>query len=311
MQRATGQLGWREQWLLAVGAGLAGFAANQFVFPLGWGLDIVFGQVFVMVAIRILGPAPAALAGAVAASATLPLWHHPWAMLIWTAEAVAVAAAGRRLPAATADMIFWVVIGSPALVVSYGYIMDTAQLTLAIVVVKQVVNGLLCVVIAELAYGAAVPVLRQRVPSAPRTSFETLASASFLLAAILPTLMFARLSAPQQEASANRVAGARAAAAAQALHAILASMGTDRTQPLVGNGALIPLLRERLRPDLFGWLVAVDATGKAWPVNFAGEPGLLEAARRAATEPGASVLTSSAFGVPRMMSLRRSLYVET
>lgn len=310
-QWTIGQLGWREQWLLAAGAGIAGFAANQFVFPLGWGLDILFGQVCVMVVIRLLGPFPAALAGGIAASATLPLWHHPWAMAIWTAEAVAVATAGRRRPAATADLIFWVLLGGPALLLSYGYIMDTAPLALALVVLKQVVNGLLCVVIAELGYGAAVPVLRRRFPAAPRTSFETLASASFLLAAILPTLIFARLSAPQQEASANRVAGARAAAAAQALQAILSRSDAERPGSLAGIGTRMPTLRERLRPQLFGWLVAVDSAGRTWPINFAGEPSLLDAARNAATGPGGNVLTSSAFGVPRMMSLSRSLYVET
>ena len=310
-QRIAGQLGWREQWFLAAIAGLAGFAANQFVVPLGWGLDVLFGQVFVMVAIRLLGPAPAALAGGIAASATLALWHHPWAMAIWTAEAVAVAVAGRRLPAATADLVFWVLLGSPALVLSYGYVMDTAPLALALVVVKQAVNGLLCVVLAELAYGTALPLLRRRFPSAPRTSFETLAAASFLLAAILPTLMFARLSAPQQEASANRVAGARAAAAAQALQAVLSVNHADwPLRPQANRSAMTPLLQERLKPQLFGWLVAIDANGKARPLNFAGEPGLLDAARLAATEPGGNLLTPSAFGVPRMMSLSQSMYVE-
>jgi hypothetical protein len=70
-----------------LGSALFAMAANSLNVPFSYGVDFVFGSIAVMSAVVFLGTVPAVLAGGLV---TMILWGHPYALIIFTAEAFVV-----------------------------------------------------------------------------------------------------------------------------------------------------------------------------------------------------------------------------
>lgn len=71
--------------------GLLGFAGNWLNITLFLDVEFLFGSFFVMLAIIRHGMAAGVIAGGMASSCTFLPWNHPWAMAIFSAEALFVA----------------------------------------------------------------------------------------------------------------------------------------------------------------------------------------------------------------------------
>jgi hypothetical protein len=65
----------------------AGFLGNYFQVTLFFGVDFLFGSIAVMLVLYFYGLAWGVLAALVASSFTYVLWGHPYAIVIFTAEA--------------------------------------------------------------------------------------------------------------------------------------------------------------------------------------------------------------------------------
>ena len=65
-----------------------GFAGNYLALPIGYGVDFIFGSVFSIIAIRLLGLWWGLFVAISAASYTVFLWNHPYALIIFTIEAL-------------------------------------------------------------------------------------------------------------------------------------------------------------------------------------------------------------------------------
>src|SRR5689334_6332739 len=109
--------------------GLAGFAGNWFKLQLFFNVDFLFGSFFVMLAIARCGVLGGTLAGAVAGSCTYLLWNHPWAIIIFTAEALFVSLLNRRKAGFLFlyDICYWLVLGIPLVWLFYYYVMGMPQ----------------------------------------------------------------------------------------------------------------------------------------------------------------------------------------
>jgi signal transduction histidine kinase/ActR/RegA family two-component response regulator len=129
-----------------------GYAGNYLSYPFGFGVDFLFGSIAVLIVVSLYGIWWGALASLIASSYTIILWQHPYALIIFVWEALFVAWRIRRgtKNLLTSDMIYWICVGIPAVVVFYGYILHVGIVTTGIIAFKQPVNGIFNALIASL-----------------------------------------------------------------------------------------------------------------------------------------------------------------
>jgi len=132
---------------------LAGMAGNYFEVTLVYGVDFIFGSIAVLTAVRLFGPALGTLVAAAVGGYLYLLWEHPYAPLIFTAEALVVGLLSERYKWASlllVDGFFWAVVGIPLITLFYGVFLDTSTVGVIMVVLKQSVNGLFNALVAAL-----------------------------------------------------------------------------------------------------------------------------------------------------------------
>ncbi|MBT4219528.1 MAG: hypothetical protein HOE26_06105, partial [Rhodospirillaceae bacterium] len=131
-------------------------AGNYANVPLFFSVSFIFGSVAALIAVRLLGIIPGTLVAAIGGAFTWVLWGHPYAMIIFTLEAMVVGLLMRRIEkVALADTIYWIFIGSPLVLLFYGQQMGMPESAVALIAIKQPVNGIFNAVLAALALMAA------------------------------------------------------------------------------------------------------------------------------------------------------------
>lgn len=151
----------RRTGLFVVLCALA-LAGNYANLPLFFSVSIIFGSIFSLTALGLLGLWPGVIAAAIGGAYTFFIWGHPYAAIIFTAEAFCVGLLIRRgLHMPLADLIYWVVVGAPLVMLFYwgqlGMNFDAAGL----IALKQPVNGIFNAVIAAI----LMTVIRMYLPS--------------------------------------------------------------------------------------------------------------------------------------------------
>ncbi|PAV24860.1 histidine kinase, partial [Tamilnaduibacter salinus] len=138
--------------LTTFGLALVAVLGNVLNLPLFFGIHFIFGSVAVMLAIRLVGFWPAVWVALAGSAYTWVLWGHPYAMPIFTLEAVVVGLLYRRglNNLVLADLAFWLVAGATLVPGLYmGALgMDTSSATM--IALKQSLNGLFNALIAGL-----------------------------------------------------------------------------------------------------------------------------------------------------------------
>lgn len=139
---------------LFMGLIAAGLAGNYFNYPLFLNIDFLFGSIFAMLALQFFGLGRGVLAAALIASYTFVLWHHPYAIVIMTAEVAVVGwlMAQRKMGMLWADALYWVVLGIPLAFIFYYFVMKGSLSNVYIITVKQAVNGVANVLLARLLF---------------------------------------------------------------------------------------------------------------------------------------------------------------
>jgi PAS domain S-box-containing protein len=140
-----------KQWFVLLLLILASFISNLFPIPLFFGVDFLFGSIFVFVAIHHLGLKAGIIVALLSSAYTIILWGHPYAFIIFLSEAIIVGYLYKKLNSLlVASSIFWVFIGAPLILVFYAVLLDIDTLSWQLILTKQTLNGLLNVVIALL-----------------------------------------------------------------------------------------------------------------------------------------------------------------
>ncbi|HEX8236759.1 MAG TPA: ATP-binding protein [Abditibacteriaceae bacterium] len=138
----------RALLLLLLAAAIAG---NYVRFPLVFGLDFLFGSVAVLVVVYCYGIRWGVAAAVVSSLYTLHLWHHPYALLIFTVEALFIGLAMRRTPnMLLLDGMFWLLIGMPLVWIFYFQVLHTESTQTWLIMLKDAVNGIFNALIASL-----------------------------------------------------------------------------------------------------------------------------------------------------------------
>ncbi|HEV8077144.1 MAG TPA: hypothetical protein VGP45_02035, partial [Marinobacter sp.] len=137
--------------LTALLAALA-LLGNVFPVTLFDGIHLIFGSVFVIIAVAYLGGFPTFLVAIAGGIYTWILWEHPYAMVVVATEGVFVYWLHRRMGKSLllADGLFWFVIGVPMVILFYSQALSLSLEASALVALKQGINGIFNVVIAGL-----------------------------------------------------------------------------------------------------------------------------------------------------------------
>ena len=137
-------------FLLAGILALIGYFANMMALPVAFGVDFIFGTIFVIFAIRILGLRWGVCVAVAAASYTFILWNHPYAIIIFAAEAAWIGLALKRGKnnILLIDSVFWLVLGMPLVVLFYVGAMKMGMQHTVIIALKQSLNGIFNALIA-------------------------------------------------------------------------------------------------------------------------------------------------------------------
>jgi len=121
-----------------------GFLLNITSIPLFFGVDLIFGGTAVVLIILLYGRALGTLAAFLIAGYTFVLWGHPYAIVIFTAEAFFIATGIKRFPKISPviiDIVYWLFIGMPLVVVFYKFVLGLGFVSVLLIMFKQMMNG--------------------------------------------------------------------------------------------------------------------------------------------------------------------------
>lgn len=129
-------------------------AANHFRVPIFFGTNFIFGSIFAFLALQLFGTGRGILAALCINSMLFAGWGHPFAPILMTAEVVVVAwlHPRRKLGFIQADVLYWLFIGVPLIYLFYHLIMKVPLGNAAFIMAKDMVNGVMNVVVARLLF---------------------------------------------------------------------------------------------------------------------------------------------------------------
>ncbi len=139
--------------LILAGLIILGLLGNYFSLPLFFGVDFILGSIPVLIVVYFYGPGLGVLAALIASSYTYFLWGHPYAVIIFSLEALFVGFflhQGRR-SLLLLDGLYWLIMGMPAAWLFYGVVMHMDGLSTLLIMLKQGVNGIFNALLASLA----------------------------------------------------------------------------------------------------------------------------------------------------------------
>jgi PAS domain S-box-containing protein len=133
---------------------LAGLAGNYLRYEIFFNIQFIFGSIFALLALQLFGLGPGALAAALVSSVTWQLWDHPYAIVIMTAEVLAVGWLNRRrnVTFVFADALYWLCAGIPLVFLFYYGVMQLSLATASVTGVKQAINGIANALVARLIF---------------------------------------------------------------------------------------------------------------------------------------------------------------
>ncbi len=142
----------KQKLLIALILILLGFAGNYLALPIAYGVAFIFGSIFSIIAISVLGPWWGVGVALAASSYTILLWNHPYALIIFAIEALWIGVALRRgrTNLVLIDALFWLVCGWLLVVFFYGGIMRLGLHGVGIIILKQMLNGIFNALVAAI-----------------------------------------------------------------------------------------------------------------------------------------------------------------
>ena len=132
---------------------ILGYLGNYFKLPLFFGVDFLFGSIAVLIIIELYGGVWGTIVALIVSSHTYLLWHHPYAIAIFTLEAMFVGIMLKRprlQNIVLLDGIYWLLIGMPLVALFYGFLLNVGTTQTILIMMKQSINGLFNALIANL-----------------------------------------------------------------------------------------------------------------------------------------------------------------
>ncbi|PHV62755.1 response regulator [Cyanobacterium aponinum] len=135
------------------------YLGNYFKLPLFFGVDFIFGSIFVWIITYFYGFRQGIIAGFISSIETYFLWGHPYAIVIFTIEAIFVnyfyhRRYNRNL--VLINILYWLFLGIPLIAFFYGFILDVSLTGTILIILKQSINGIFNALIATLIYSYSI-----------------------------------------------------------------------------------------------------------------------------------------------------------
>ncbi|MDT8445422.1 MAG: EAL domain-containing protein [bacterium] len=132
----------KRNFLLFAALTFLGFLGNLANVEMFFGVNQVFGSMFVLLIAWLFGPRWAFASALLAHGYTIYLWGHPYAYISFVAEAIAVGFMTRRgLHLLYADALYWI-FGILLVPIFYGSVMGLSNAQVTLIALKQPANGL-------------------------------------------------------------------------------------------------------------------------------------------------------------------------
>jgi len=127
-----------------------GYLGNVASLPVAFSVSFLFGSIFVIIAVSLLGPWLGGLSALIASSYTYILWNHPYAIVIFVCEALWIGFCLKRKHTniVLIDVVYWMVIGLPLVFIFYFGVMSLGFQSTTIIFLKQSINGIVNALIA-------------------------------------------------------------------------------------------------------------------------------------------------------------------
>lgn len=167
--------------------GLLGLAVNSLNLEIFFNIDLLFGSIFIMLAILCAGTVPGVIAGILASIFSYITPHHPLVAIIYSSEAIFVAWSSRKSrDVLTWDIVYWFLFGAPLSWLLFRNIVGMPVETATLIMFKQLINGIFNALLATIVH-LLVQVRMRPVEEAP--SFQRVVFVSLVSLALLPTLL--------------------------------------------------------------------------------------------------------------------------
>jgi signal transduction histidine kinase len=178
----------RKDLLIGIVLGLIGFTGNWLNLELFFDVNFLFGSFFVMFAITRFGAIAGIISGILAGTCTYFLWHHPWAIIIFSGEALFVSwrVRGRNNNLITSDIFYWLLMGAPLVWLFYHQFMSIQPQSTILIMLKQSLNGVFNSLLATLAVLILQLTSRKNKEPVP---FRQLIFASMVSLVLIPSLI--------------------------------------------------------------------------------------------------------------------------
>jgi len=176
--------------LMLVLLSAAGYFGNILRFEAFYDIDFLFGSVVSMYAIKRYGK-PGVIVAFIASLYTYTLWNHPYAIIIFTAEAAFVAFARKKdEDIIILDLIYWLTFGAALAFIFYHYVMEIPGKASEIIILKQSVNGVANTLCGSLVYHGQNYCRKLLGKSFNRISFRQTFFKILILIAAIPALLY-------------------------------------------------------------------------------------------------------------------------
>lgn len=171
---------------------ILGFLGNYFSLPLFFGVDFIFGSIITVIAIQAWGKKWGAITALIVSSYTYFLWGHPFAIIIFAAEAIFMGELhSRKYNLVIADALYWLIIGTPLIYIFYKLVLGMDWTATILIMLKQSANGIFNTLIASLLVIHYTPIKRLLGSGSYRDiSLQHILFNTVILLVMLPTLFF-------------------------------------------------------------------------------------------------------------------------
>ncbi len=130
---------------------LASFIGNFFPLPLLFGIELLFGSVFVIIAIHHFNWRAGIIVAFIASAYTFVLWGNPFAWIIYVLEALVIGYMYKKGKSLFfAECVFWFFIATPLIILFCVVFLYMTSTSWQLVLTKQIFNGFINVSLAIL-----------------------------------------------------------------------------------------------------------------------------------------------------------------
>lgn len=170
---------------------IVGCLGNYFSFPVGLGINFLFGSIATLVIVSLYGIWWGTIATIIAGFCTISVLNHPYALIILVCEALFVLWRLRQgnQNLLLIDITFWLAVGTPLTWFFYSIILQFEGTPALLILLKQLVNGILNGLVANIIL-TYTPFYRWANPSSKKATilFEQTLFNLLVAFVLIPTL---------------------------------------------------------------------------------------------------------------------------